>query len=281
MINPVLHTLAYADIFDYPLKKSEVWRWLISPTSLSLPKIQVILKDLTADKTLETSGGYYFFPGREKIVKTREKREKQAQKKLEIAQNTADKLKRLPWIKMVGITGALAMDNADEDDDIDLMIITSPNRLWLTRLLIILLSPILGIQRRKPKDQEVKNKICFNLFLDENHLKISPENLFSAHEVCQVKPILNKDQTYERFLFENRWVKKFLPNAIKINNSKSQVIYHSRFFDLTEKLVFRIQYLYMKPKITQERISFHQAFFHPRDLSGEIEKKLKEKLKYN
>ena len=36
-----------------------------------------------------------------------------------------------------------------------------------------------------------------------------------------------------------------------------------------ENLTFKFQYWYMKPKLTQERVGRHFAFFHPRP-TGEI-----------
>ena len=276
MTGSVLKTLAYADIFDYPLSKEEIEKWLITAGT---KETKDSLQDLLQKGAVWEKDGFYFLKGRKDLVLLRKKREKSSQKKYALAQKTAERLALVPWIKMVGITGALSMNNTETKDDIDLMIVTASTRLWLTRLLIYVLSPFLGIRRRKPKDKEVKNKICFNLFLEESHLKISPENLFLAHEICQVKPVLDRDQTYQQFLSENEWVKKFLPNALETISFQPKIIEPSRFFSFLEKFAFQIQYLYMKPKITHEKISLHQAFFHPRDLSQEIDRKLKERLK--
>ena len=52
------------------------------------------------------------------------------------------------------------------------------------------------------------------MFLDERHLQIpkKEQDLFSAHEVCQLKVIWEKDGIYQKFLKENQWVRQFLPN---------------------------------------------------------------------
>jgi len=120
----------------------------------------------------------------------------------------------------------------------------------------------------------------FNLFLEENHLKIGPENLFLAHEVCQMKPIFNKEGTYEKFFGENKWVFKFLPNAgknLKIKYQKSNIKnnFLISFFNI---LAFKLQYFYMKSKITNEKVSLHQAFFHPGNLQDKILKDYQQKL---
>jgi len=114
---------------------------------------------------------------------------------------------------MVAVTGNLAMDNAGQDDDIDFLIITTKKRLWLTRLLTNFLVELIA-NRRRPSDKEVKDKICLNMFLDENNLKIpiKEQSLFTAHEICQLKPLWVKNQLYRRFIQENLWLQKFLPN---------------------------------------------------------------------
>ncbi|GAG00712.1 unnamed protein product [marine sediment metagenome] len=209
------------------------------------------------------------------ILELRKKKEKYSQKKLKIAKKTANFLKFIPWIKVIGITGALAMHNSDKDDDIDFLIITQRDRLWLTRLLIVFFLEILG-KRRRPNDKKIKDKICLNMFLDEFTLSLSKtkRNLFTAHEIVQMSPIYNKDNTYERFLRANLWVKKYLPNSLKdtseVARSDSSEVEGSCILNLLENLAYQFQSKYMKSKITSERISPHFAFFHPKDRSREI-----------
>ncbi|TSC53190.1 MAG: hypothetical protein LiPW16_465 [Microgenomates group bacterium LiPW_16] len=210
----VLSTLAYADVFDYPLSASEVWKFLIGHPEIKADDVQKALLRINADlKLIDADGKFFFSLGRQKIVNLRKKREQWSQKKMKIARRVAKWLKLVPTIKMVAVTGALAMGNSDKDDDIDLLIVTSKNRLWLTRLLTVILVELVT-QRRRPQDTNVKDKICLNMFLDENHLRVpkKEQDLFSAHEVCQMRVLCEKDGVYKRFLEENRWVKQFLPN---------------------------------------------------------------------
>jgi len=205
----VLQTLAYADVFDYPLTIEELQKFLIGQKADS----QSLKKTLKALEKVSSKGNYFFLRNKAKNINQREKRKKWSQKKWLLAQKVASWLRIIPWIKMVAVTGNLAMDNADRDDDIDLLIITSERRLWLTRLFTNFLVEIVA-NRRRPGDKEVKDKICLNMFLDENHLRIpvKEQNLFTAHEVCQLKPLWVKDQIYQKFIQENLWSRKFLPN---------------------------------------------------------------------
>jgi len=206
----VLSTLAYADIFDYPLKKEEIWRFLLSDIRYQILDVSKGLKELPE---VSQKNNFYFLKEREHLVLLRKKRERWSRKKLKIAKQVARCLKLIPTIKMVAVTGALAMENSNENDDIDLLIITSKSRLWLTRFLTVILLELVA-NRRHPADKEVKDKICLNMFLDEGHLEVpkKEQDLFSAHEVCQLKVLWDKNVIYQKFLKANLWSKKYLAN---------------------------------------------------------------------
>jgi hypothetical protein len=211
----VLKTLAYADVFAYPLTLEEIHLFLITPSGKAY-FLKEIEKELTSSELhflIESQKNYFFLKNRQEIISLRQERDFYSSQKLKIAKRAAGWLKLIPFIKMVGITGNLAMKNADEDDDIDLLIITGQKRLWLTRLLTIFLTELVS-KRRRPEDKEVKDKICLNMFLDEEHLTLpqNEQNLFTAHEIYQLKILWQKENIYQKFLKENQWCKKFLPN---------------------------------------------------------------------
>lgn len=283
----ILQTISYSDIFDYPLTGNEIQRWIVRPARrIGGERAKSALKELLAKGEVAEKDGYFFLAGREKIVELRLRKEECSKKKIKIAQKTAQKLRIIPLIKMIAVTGALSMSNCRENDDIDLMIITAQNTLWLTRILIWLICPICQIRRRKVNDINVKDKICFNLYLDEAGLEIKEKNLFTAHEICQVKPLYNKDKTYEKFLLANFWVKKYLPNAVSFNNLTIKQFNNcsgiAKLLNcltvVLNKAAFRMQSLYMKPKITIEKVSLHQAFFHPKKPSKKVEEFVRIKL---
>jgi len=209
----VLRTLAYADVFDYPLAVSEIWQFLITKKKTSLSIVQKTLNLMVKQKKLATDSQFYFLSDRGQTVSKRLKREKSSLQKLKIANRVANCLKLIPTIKMVAVTGALAMNNSTQSDDIDLLIVTSKGRLWLARLLSVLLVELVS-QRRRPGDQMVRNKICLNMFLDEVHLEVpqKEQNLFTAHEVCQLKPLWDRQEIYQKFINQNQWFQKYLAN---------------------------------------------------------------------
>ncbi len=283
----IVKTLIYSDIFDYPLTAGEIYRRMIgNPDLKSRAGTEETLRHLMDQGRVEKKGKYYFLPGREKIVKLRKKREKYSREKMKIARQTAKLIKIISTVKFVGVTGSVAAGNAKKEDDIDFFIISSAGWLWTTRLLVTLLVGLTG-RRRRPGESKVKNKICLNMFVDESSLDADSQvrlgfahNLFIANEIAQLRPIINKDKTYQKFLSANQWVKNFLPNAFKektlqVENFNYLVRSHQIVDRLWDKLLMKIQLWWMRRRKTTEVTNPHLIAFHPKDISQEVVVKYK------
>lgn len=270
----ILKTLHYAGLFDYPLKFEEIYRYLVEP--LATDVLEKTLSWMSADCELISTDNYYCLPGRGEVVELRKKREVRSQPKLKKAERVASLLKFIPWIKLIGVTGALALENSDEDDDIDLMIITACGRLWLTRGLVVTLLLLIGQYRRANK---VKDMICPNLMLSEDALEFPDRDLFTAHEIVQMRPVFEKDNTYQKFINANRWVFDFLPNwkpdaALRLVSSSAPGKPFSHLtiqpFSLLEKLAYRLQLKFMEKKRTTEVTTPSVIRFHPQDIRQKV-----------
>jgi len=281
MEKAILKTLIYADLFDYPLKINELHKWLIGR--------KVTLRQL--EKTLKVSRKYYFLQNRKNLVAQRLKKEKQSAVYMRKAKIISQILKIIPWIKLVGISGGLALNNASKKDDIDLFIITAKNRLWLSRLFCLgLLSAIR--QRRKvgDKGRKIAGKICLNILLDEDRLEQNNKDIFVAHEVLQMRPLWQRVGIYSKFLEDNSWAFKFLPNwiaEVRIKNQESslkQKKLNSKFLlldsiaDYFENLAKKFQLKIMQTPKGMERIEDGALYFHPNDIREEILKKYNQSL---
>ena len=268
-----LKSLLYHSIFDYPLTSGELAKWAVGP------KAEISIKP---EQLVEEKNGLYFLKGREGVVYKRLLKKRISRRKINIAKDAAKLLSIIPSIKMIAITGSLAMENAPYDSDIDLLLLTANNTLWTTRALALLLLKLAGFPVRRFGDKKQKDKLCMNMWIDEKALSwpLGNRNVYTAHEIAQIKPLINKCKAYERFMGQNKWIEDYWPNSVKLNHeprtmnnakkSFSSVVRSSfsvvRFF---EKFAFQIQYIYMKKKITREKIDSHRAIFHPNDW-GEV-----------
>jgi len=108
----------------------------------------------------------------------------------------------IPWVKYIGLTGANSFESCNQKDDIDLFIITSPKRLWICYLMLVLLTKLIG-------KREI---LCINFLIDENNLEIQEKNYFTAVQIVQMMPIYDTGY-HKRIMKENRWISEILPNA--------------------------------------------------------------------
>src|SRR5260370_38541268 len=199
----VLSTLIYADLFDYPMTDSEIQRYLIGEAATT-PRVTALLDgDAGLRRHVDRTGDWVHLAGRSHLAKVRRERASVSAGLWPIARHYGARIARLPFVRLVGVTGALAMNNAAVDDDIDLFILVQPGRLWLCRLLIL---AVVRLAARRGTE------LCPNFLISTDHLQLSERNLFTAHEVSQMVP-LTRTPWYDAFLDANGWVRDFLPNA--------------------------------------------------------------------
>ncbi|OIP58045.1 MAG: hypothetical protein COX79_03355 [Candidatus Levybacteria bacterium CG_4_10_14_0_2_um_filter_36_16] len=264
----ILKTICYADIFDYPMTSGEIWKYLITREPVSKKNFSKLFK--YPIEGLGKKDKFYFLKGKEFLVDVRKKREEISIRKIKKAKRIAQILSLIPPVLLIGISGSLSMNNCKKTDDIDFFIVTKKNTLWTTRFLVTFILIMLGEKRQRGNLLAI-DKVCTNMFLGEDALSLplKTQNIFSSHEVVQLKIIVNKNQTYEKFLAANSWIKSFLSNTYipQISESKRNDFYN--FFSLLlnpfEKFFYRIQMFYMRKYITCEEIKQNSAKFHPRD----------------
>lgn len=276
----LLKTLVYADIFAYPLKENELWRYFVGK-KISLVKFRQSIKMLCETKKIGERDGYYFIKSHQQFIEIRKKREKFAIAKLAIAKRAARLLSIIPTIYFIGVSGALAVSNAPVHDDIDFFIITAPHTLWTTRFLATALLDVFNL-RRKPGQTSFKNKICLNMFMDAAKLVLprAQRDLYSAHEIVQLKYVVNKNLTYEQFLKANSWVHRLLPQAISTPRVKHPS-FRQKFYWLHkfERIIKFLQIRYMQKKRTTEKINSYLLRFHPQDMRAIVNEEYKQRLR--
>lgn len=213
----------------------------------------------------------------------RKTREKYSLEKFNEAEKITRILKKIPTVEAIFLTGSAAASNAKKTADADLMIITSPNSVWLTRAIVFIILKFL---------KKLKNPLCPNIFLDLNHLEIKDKNLFTAHEVLQAKCLYDHNGVEKKWLEINSWTREYLPKVFKLNyelciknyakkdcrmRTAYYILHNSLFF--FELVAFILQYVYQKPRQTCEKLGWGCIFFHPNNLSEKVLKKFEKKFK--
>lgn len=199
----VWRTLAYVDLFDYPLTAVEIHRYLEGiPASLDEVTHALAHSPLLAGQLL-CQDGFYSLPGREAVFAMRQQRQRQALRLWSAARRYGSFIARLPFVRLVAVTGSLAMSNVAAEADIDYFIVTENGRLWLARALVI------GVVRLAARRGVV---LCPNYFVAESALALPEHSLYTARELAQMVP-LGGYPVYQQLRAQNSWVTCFLPNA--------------------------------------------------------------------
>ena len=199
----ILETVLYSDLFDYPLAHAEIAHYLIGVradagtvrASLALPRY--------LNGHLNQREGLVFVHERESIVECRRARRVSSAWLWVRARRFVRVMAALPFVRMVGITGALAMDNSAPGDDVDVMIVAARRRAWTARLFAVALVYV---------GKLFGHTLCPNYIITEDALELETRDLFVAHEFAQMAPLYGL-VIYDRMRQANRWVYDYLPNA--------------------------------------------------------------------
>lgn len=203
--NSVLRTLLYYDIFSHPLSGDEIYTFL-PQNSVTREQVKQFLKKSSEGGALYAEkDGYYYIKPNEQYVSSRLKKEDYSKKMWKAAWAATHIIKRFPFVRCVMVTGTLSKNSSDHESDLDFMIITSPNRLWISRTLLMLFKKIFLLNSKK--------YFCINYCITENSLEIKQRNIFTATEIATIKATYNESLTKE-FVQKNSWVKEIFPNYI-------------------------------------------------------------------
>lgn len=198
----ILATLAYFDMFKYPLTKAEIYLFLRRKHPYDC------FDD--ALSTLLNCGAVYQFDRFFSVTNDRNlavrriEGNRKAEELIGIARRVGSLLIRFPYVRGIAVSGSLSKNFADEYSDIDLFIITTKNRLWLARTIMHCLKKLSFLFNKE-------HYFCMNYYIDEQELQIAEKNIYTAIEICTLIP-LEGDVVFEKFYAANSWSREFLPN---------------------------------------------------------------------
>jgi len=123
----ILKTLAFYDIFKYPLTPLEIQKNLT--LAADLKDVRGASDELKNENKILIKDGYFFLPQDEDLSAQRKARFLFSSKKLERAKKIARLFAWFPFIKFIGACNSLGFFNAAEGSDIDFLIVNKEGKL--------------------------------------------------------------------------------------------------------------------------------------------------------
>ena len=198
----LLKTIAYFDLFNYPLTLEDIHRFLDVETDQA--SIERAVRALVREGCLYRIGSYYSLQNNPALAQRRQQGEIHADELLLIAERNARLLYQFPFVRGICISGSLSKRYADERADIDYFIITRSNRLWIARTLMHLLKKLSYLRGHQ-------HRFCMNYYIDEEALEIKEKNIFTATELLTLMPMCGNG-SLDRFFEANEWTSRYLPH---------------------------------------------------------------------
>lgn len=214
----ILRTVLYADVFQYALSAEEIHYYLLYNRPVPLADVQDTLATSDYLRTvLAIEADYIALCTQPGNIAQRREREALTQQLWPTAQRYGRWLANLPFVRMVALTGALAMHNpAGPHDDYDYLLLTQPGRVWLARAFAVLLVRLVRLRG---------HEICPNYVLASDDLLQTRQDVYMAHEMVQMIPLYGLP-LYEAMQCANDWAQDYMPNAIAQHKPRKQPQQH-------------------------------------------------------
>jgi predicted nucleotidyltransferase len=207
----ILETLAYFDLFSYPLTRGEVYIFL--KNKYHYYDFDDALVCLLNEGKIHLFDRFYTLKNDHFLVVRRNEGNKKAAELIKMASKIGNILIKFPYVRGIAISGSLSKNFADENSDIDLFIITAKNRLWIARTLMHCFKKLTFLVNKE-------HLFCMNYYIDEQRLEIVEKSIYTAIEIGTLIP-LQGDITFEKFYAANTWTRSFLPNKnMRISSAK-------------------------------------------------------------
>jgi len=215
----IIKTLAYYDIFNYPLTAEEIYNYLGTNHVSSMDVVNEIEK-LCKDGLIYNKNNFYLLTNNDNYISRRIDGNKLAEKKMDSAFRMTKFISKFPYVRAILLSGSISKGYMEKDSDVDYFIITHPNRLWVARLLLMVFKKIFLLNSRKV--------FCINYFVDTETLEIEEKNIFTATELTTLIPTYGTE-LYEALYSQNIWIKEFYPNfpkrdTLRISENKNSLI---------------------------------------------------------
>lgn len=222
----ILATLAYFDLFEYPLTGNEIYLFIKERVVQS--DLDFALKYLVAGQSVYQFGNFYTLRNDYQLIIRRYKGNNVAAGLIKTATQLAKVLIYFPFVRGIAISGSLSKKHANENSAIPFFIITAKNRLWIARTLMQVFKKLAFCVNRQ-------SNFCISYMIDDGTLEIKEKNFYTAVELLTLIP-LQGDTVLEQFYAANCWTRDYLPNKVMRLSSAKPV--RSGFFKLMIEQLF-------------------------------------------
>ena len=263
----IVNTLSYKKIFNQPLSIYQII-YYGHCYFMDLREVEESISELLKRNKIKFKNNKYFLNNTK--IKESENFYEDSVDYFNKLQDLNFIFQGIPFIQMVGVTGTLASYHFNQEtEDVDLFIICSRNRLWITRLVLVLIFKILNIY---VNNKNPNIKLCPNLYISDHNLswETGKRNIYVANEIAMLQPVFQRNDAYFKFLSENKWVSDYLPN-ININDvSKNNNFDELTVLDFFESFLMFIQKRFMKVRSGAEILNKNFIHFLKTDHSTRI-----------
>ncbi len=198
----ILATLAYFDLFNYPITRGEIYVFLQNKYDYEV--FDDALNSLVKGGLIHLFDKFYTLKNDHYLIVRRNEGNKKAAELIKIAEKVGNILIRFPYVRGIAISGSLSKNYADDHSDIDLFIITAKNRLWIARTIMHAFKKLTFLVNKE-------DYFCMNYYVDEEQLEIVEKSIYTAIEIGTLIP-LQGDVVFEKFYTANAWIRNFIPN---------------------------------------------------------------------
>ncbi len=171
--------------------------------------------------------------------------------KVEYLKGSIGRFLLFDWVVFVGVTGSVAAGTAKDSDDIDVMVVVKDGVGWLYRGLVLVKNLFSG-KVRSASGENVKDKFCLNMIVEERGLKFS-EDIFTFHELFYMIPVYNEGY-YSQIMNENLWVRGFGGVVKKMEVGKTEKVKQGIVFFNWFLMILQIMYMFFlfhKPDLSR------------------------------
>lgn len=246
------------------------------------PRPSVAFFDLF-DLPLVTYEGFSFLPGRESVVTRWQSSIRHIDRKLLIARRACRILRWVPFVDAVFAGNTVAIGNADDDSDIDVLVVIRDKRLWLTRLIVTAVLSLAGLRRHGKK---IRDRVCLSFYLtpmafDLSAIAITAPDIYLAYWLRTLIPLFDPERIFDRLQAANRWAESLVPPCqsfhaaprIRTDTTPASLIWRKfwehtwggQYGDLLEAQAKAIQKPRMKPRELAVVVNDAMMKFHEND----------------